>query len=297
MNIWKKEKKSIYLQKYIKNIMKDIKCIIHIADVHIRNFQRLEEYSEQLTKVVEKCKEITSKYDKEEVRIVICGDIAHSKNLISNELIVFISYFLRQLEEIARVIVIAGNHDLIVENKSRTDTMTAIFETASFDNCIFLDSELDYKSGCAIDNNVVWVLYSIYEDFLRPTTIEETREKHPNAKFIGLFHGQVVGSTLNNGYVSDSGLDGNAFEGCDCVMAGHLHKRQVLKRGDTEIVYPGSLIQQTYGETVSQHGFVVWDVENMKYEFIDIDSEYGLYDVEIDNIEDIEEDKERLINF
>ena len=275
----------------------DIKCIIHIADVHIRNFQRLEEYSEQLTKVVEKCEEIASKYDKDEVRIVISGDLVHSKNTISNELMVFASYFLRQLEQIATVIVIAGNHDLIVENQSRTDTMTALFDTADFKNCKFLDAMLEYKSGCAIDNNVVWCLYSIYEDFLRPTTNEETREANPNARFIGLFHGQVIGATLNNGYVSDSGLDGDAFEGCDCVMAGHLHKRQVLKRGDTEIVYPGSLIQQTYGETVSQHGFAVWNLEDMSYEFVDIDTEYGLYDVEINGIDDIDEDKERLINF
>lgn len=277
--------------------MKDIKLVMQISDVHIRNFVRLEEYSEQLTKVVDKCKEIASKYDKEEVRIVVCGDLVHSKNNISNELIVFASFFLRQLEEIAKVIVIAGNHDLIVENQSRTDTLTALFDTANFENCIFLDAELDYKSGCAIDNNVVWCLYSIYEDFLRPTNLEEIKEKHPNSKFIGLFHGQVIGSTLNNGYVSDSGLDGEAFEGCNCVMAGHLHKRQVLKRGDVEIVYPGSVIQQTYGETISQHGFAVWDIENMKYEFIDIDSNYGLYDIEINGIDDIEDDKERLINF
>ena len=170
----------------------DIKCIIHIADVHIRNFQRLEEYSEQLTKVVEKCKEIASKYDKDEVRIVISGDLVHSKNTISNELMVFASYFLRQLEQIATVIVIAGNHDLIVENQTRTDTMTALFDTADFKNCKFLDAMLEYKSGCAIDNNVVWCLYSIYEDFLRPTTIEETREANPNARFIGLFHGRHI---------------------------------------------------------------------------------------------------------
>ena len=276
--------------------MTDIKCIIHLADIHIRNFQRLEEYSEQLTKVVDKCKEIASEYKKEEVRIVISGDLVHSKNTISNELIVFASYFLRQLEEIATVIVIAGNHDLIVENQARTDTITALFDTADFQNCKFLDAMLDYKSGCAIDNNVVWCLYSIYEDFLRPTTIEEVKEENPNSRFIALFHGQIVGSTLNNGYVSDSGLDGDAFEGCDCVMAGHLHKRQVLKRGDTEIVYPGSLIQQTYGETVSQHGFAVWNLEDMSYKFIDIDSDYGLYDVEISDIDDIDEDKERLIN-
>lgn len=277
--------------------MSNIKRIIHIADVHMKNFQRLEEYSEQLTKVVDKCKEIASNYNKDEIRIVISGDLLHSKNNISPELIVFSSFFLRQLEEIAKVYVIAGNHDLIVENKSRTDAITAIFDTAEFENCTFLDAEFGYKSGCAIDGNVVWCLYSIYEDFNRPTNIDEIKKNNPNLKFVGLFHGQIIGSTLNNGYVSDSGLDGAEFEGCDCVMAGHLHKRQVIKRGDCVIVYPGSLIQQTYGETISQHGFAVWNIEDMSYEFVDIDSNYGLYDIEINDISDIDEDKERLINF
>lgn len=274
-----------------------IKQIIHLADIHIRNFQRLEEYSVLLSQVVDKCRELCEGFEKDEVRIVISGDLVHSKNTISNELMVFASYFLRQLEEIATVLVIAGNHDLIVENQARTDTMTALFDTADFKNCKFLDAIFEYKSGCAVDDNVVWCLYSIYEDFMRPTTLEETREANPNAKFIGLFHGQIIGSTLNNGYVSDSGLDGKAFEGCDCVMAGHLHKRQVLKSDDTEIVYPGSLIQQSYAETVSQHGFAVWNVEDMSYRFVDIESEYELYDVEINSVDDIDEDKEKLINF
>ena len=80
-------------------------------------------------------------------------------------------------------------------------------------------------------------------------------------------------------------------------MAGHIHKRQDLKRGNVKIVYPSSLIQQTFGETVSQHGFTVWNIEDMTYEHIDLDTEYGLYDIEISKIEDIDEDNERLINF
>jgi hypothetical protein len=70
-----------------------------------------------------------------------------------------------------------------------------------------------------------------------------------------------------------------------------------MKCGDTEVVYPGSLIQQSYGETISQHGFAVWNLEDMSYKFIDIDNDYGLYDVEINNIDDVDEDKEKLINF
>jgi DNA repair exonuclease SbcCD nuclease subunit len=230
------------------------------------------------------------------VRILICGDLVHSKNQISNELIVFTSYFLRQLEEIATVLVYAGNHDLLINNTSRTDTLTALFDTANFENCKFIDGMLNYESGLIEDDNIIWALYSIFDDYMRPD-IEASKEDNPNAKVIGLYHGMIVGATLNNGSVVSDGLNGDAFDGCDCVMAGHIHKRQDLKRGNVEIVYPSSLIQQTFGETVSQHGFTVWNIEDMTHRHIDLDTEYGLFDVEINSIADIDEDKERLINF
>jgi len=271
-----------------------IKCVIQLADVHIRPNIRLGEYAEQLQKFTEKCKEITSNYKKEEIRIIICGDLFHSKLQISNNLIILTSYFLRQLEEIATVLIYAGNHDLLVNNMSRTDTLTALFETANFQNCKFIDAMLDYKSGIIEDDNILWALYSIYDGFSRPNIDEADKT---NKKIIGLYHGMVIGATLNNGFVADSGVYGDIFEGCDCVMAGDIHKRQVIKRGDVEIVYSGSLIQQTFGETVSQHGFVVWNIEDMTHTFVDLDSEYGLYNVEIESIDDIDNDKERLINF
>jgi len=275
--------------------MGKIKCVIHCSDIHIRPFQRLKEYAETLSVFVDKCREVASEYEKDEVRILISGDIAHSKIDISNEMITFASFFLRQLEEIATVIVIAGNHDLLVNNMSRVDTLTALFETANFSNCRFLDMMLGYESGLVEDENIVWALYSIYDGFARPDI--ESIENREKKKVIGLFHGMINGATLNNGTVIDDALDGNYFNGCDCVMAGDIHKRQVIKKGDVEIVYSGSLIQQTFGETVSQHGFVVWDIETMTHKYVDVDNEYALYDIEVRDIEDIDNDKERVINF
>ena len=127
--------------------MVDIKLVIHCADIHIRNVQRHEEYAQQLERFVEKCKEIAAPYDKDEVRIVIAGDLVHSKNQISNELIVFASVFLRKLEQIAKVIVISGNHDLVVDNQSRTDTLTALFETASALGTVGLSLNLTPQVG------------------------------------------------------------------------------------------------------------------------------------------------------
>lgn len=273
-----------------------IKCIIHCADIHIRNFVRMEEYADQLTRFTEKCEEIASEYEEGEVRILIAGDLVNSKNSVSNELFTFASAFLRQLEKIAPVIIFAGNHDLLTNNSSRIDTLTALFDTAGFENCKFLDQMLDYESGCIVDENIVWALYSIFDDFKKPD-LELTREEHPDKKIIGLYHGMVVGATLNNGFLVQDGFDGDAFEGCDVVMAGHIHKFQDLKRSGVEILYPGSLIQQTFGETVSLHGFAVWNVEDLTYEYMELPTEYGLYDISIESIDDIDEDKERLVNF
>lgn len=273
-----------------------IKKVIQCADVHIRNYQRLEEYSQQLDKFVEKCKEIAEPYDQDEVRIVICGDICHSKTSISNELIVYVSNFIRELEKICKVLVISGNHDLLVNNQSRVDTISAIFQAAQFKNAVFLDNALEYQSGVLNDDNISWALYSIFDNFNRPN-IEEVKEMFDNKhKIIGLYHGTIVGAELNNGTTMQEGMDMDTFKGCDCVMAGDIHKRQVLKRGKVEVVYSGSLIQQTFGETVSQHGFVVWGIPSLKHEFVDLESDYGLFDIELKSLEDIDSDKEVLRN-
>lgn len=267
-----------------------------MADIHIRNVMRHDEYAEQLDNLVSKCKEIAKPFEKEEVRIVISGDLVHQKNLISNELFVFASAFIRSLEAIANVVVITGNHDLIVNNTTRIDTMTALFETANFKNATFVDKLLGYQSGCVTDDNVTWALYSIYDGFVCPD-IKAAREQYPDNKVIGLFHDSVTGASLFNGTKMDCGVDGSVFSDCDIVMAGHIHKRQEIKKGDTIILYPGSPIQQDYGETVTQHGFAVWNIEDMTYEFVDLPTEWGLYKFSINGENDIDENTERVENF
>lgn len=272
-----------------------VKCIIHCSDLHIRNATRHEEYAEALDDFIGKCQEIASNYEKEEVRILIAGDILHQKNTISPELFSFTSGFLRILQDIAHVIVLAGNHDLLVNNTSRKDAITSLFETASFENVTFLDYETDFKSGFVYDDNITWAVYSIYDNYAIPQ-IDVARSDKPDNKVIGLYHGMIIGADLDNGSVVDNGIDGELFYGCDCVMAGDIHKRQSFRRGGVPIVYSGSLIQQTFGETITNHGFVVWDMETMGHRYIDLETSYGLYKIEINDINDIKNDKEVLLN-
>lgn len=268
-----------------------IKRIYQISDVHIPTFQRLEVYNEEMLKLINSIAEDIKENNlaSEEVRIVICGDLFHSKNTITNELISFAANFIRGLSRYAKVLVYAGNHDLVESNMSRTDSITGLFQTAAFDNAVFVDMALNFESGVLEDDNIYWALYSIYDNFSKPDT--EHLATDPSKAIIGLFHGTIVGSKLFNGQINDEGLQGNAFEECDAVMAGHIHKRQSIKIKDCQFVYGGSVIQRDYGESVSQHGFVIWEVNgrDLSFKFKDLENPYAFYDITIKSIEYLSE--------
>ena len=83
----------------------------------------------------------------------------------------------------------------------------------------------------------------------------------------------------------------------DFCLCGHIHKRQCVKYDGIPVVYSGSLIQQNHGENLSKHGFLLWDVESKTYEEYDIDNpDFGFYTFSINSIDDIDENKEELIN-
>ena len=273
-----------------------IKKIIACSDIHIRNLRRLDEYKQQLKKFIDNCKEICAEYEPEEVRIVVAGDIVHNKLDISGEGYTMAAWFLKKLDGIAKTIVIAGNHDMNMGNVQRIDPMTAIFSMCDFDQTYYLDKELDYESGCIADDNVVWCLYSSFDKFARPN-IEDMKVSYPNSVYVALFHGDIKNAKTDAGYVAENGYDTSIFDGVDFGILGHIHKRQCIKYNGVPLVYCGSLIQQDFGENISGHGFVLWDVEKQNYEEINISNDdYGYYTFKINDIEDIEEDKEDIIN-
>lgn len=67
------------------------------------------------------------------------------------------------------------------------------------------------------------------------------------------------------------------------------------------LVFPGSTIQQNYGESVRNHGFVKWDVNAIgesetPYEFHEVPTSYGFYQFRVNSVDDVENDKEILNN-
>lgn len=277
--------------------------IIATADLHIRNLKRLDETKEQFEKFLDEAKKIVEENGVENTRIVICGDLVHSKLTIASECYLMLSWFLHELDTICETIVVAGNHDLNMSNLDRVDSLTPVFEMCKFENVHFIDRELGYKSGYQVDENIVWCLYSTFDLFTGPDdqdllkeNVRKMKESGDERVFVGLFHGDCSGAKNSGGFCLN-GLEPDHFKGTDFVIAGHIHKCQELIKENTRIVYCGSLIQQDMGESITGHGFVVWDVPEKTWELIDVPNEnYGYFKFKINDEKDIDEDNEKLLN-
>ena len=271
--------------------------IISCADLHFPSLRKIDELKEVLSNFIEQCKDIVEKEGRDNVRIVVAGDIFENKITITNESITAVDWFFKQLNEICKTIVVAGNHDLLVNNMDRLDSLSPLFEIGQYENVVYLDKELDYKSGTYVDDNIVWCLYSTFDNFASPN-IDEMRETNKGKVFVGVIHADVNGATTALNRVTEHGIDISFFDGVDFVIAGHIHKYQEIKGNNVSLVYCSSIRQKEFGETVTGHGFVLWDVKKKKHEFVEVDnSNGGFYKFSINGIEDLENDKEELLNY
>jgi len=108
----------------------------------------------------------------------------------------------------------------------------------------------------------------------------------------------VVGLSTDIGYKFEDGFDSSRFAGCDLVLCGDIHKRQVFSIPNEKKAYMvGSTIQQNFGETVRKHGFGIYDVEEDKYEFVDLENSKPFLSFKITSIDDLVNGTEKLLNY
>lgn len=274
-----------------------IKKIIQVADIHIPNDENIRPYSKMLERFLAELYKEVENDDKNEIRIVLAGDIFHQKIKASNEAKNMFHTMLNFLNAIGATIIIAGNHDLLENNTGRTDSISPTFTiNGIYENIHYLDKELNYQSGILMDDNVIWVLYSIFDKYKQPN-IEGLKEEYPDHTIIGLYHGDIAGAVTDTGYQLSKGIDPVLFEGCDCVMAGHIHKYQNLKRNGIPIVYSGSLFQQNEGENITNHGFVIWNIQTMENHLHEVFNSHKIYKFKLTSYDDVINDEEKLINY
>lgn len=268
-----------------------VRKIIHLADIHIRTFRLHDEYRELFNQFLMDVADQILGFAREEVRIVLAGDLVHQKIVISNEQLMLGTWLIKQLEKLAPSIIIAGNHDMLENNKDRMDSITPMVQFLG-------DAEVNYfkESKCYLDDNIVWCVYSIFEGNATPD-IDGARAQFGNDKtYVGLFHAPVLNAKTDIGYEIDHGAGLEIFEGCDMVLMGDIHKRQAFNHKGIQVAYPSSLIQQNFGENVSNHGYLIWDVETKTFTEHNIENKYSMYKFKIKSLDDMEQNLEEHVN-
>tara|TARA_R100000005_G_C5004153_1_gene213223 strand:- start:32407 stop:35556 length:3150 start_codon:yes stop_codon:yes gene_type:complete len=254
------------MTKTIKVPFKKLKWIHHISDIQVRNLKRHKEYEEVFERTYEEIKK-----NKDNAVAYIAGDIAHSKTEMSPELVDQLSRLFKNLSDIVPTIIIAGNHDCNLNNRSRLDVLTPIVNNLNHPNLHYFKDSGIYK--CADTSFVVWDCWDKEDNFITSDQVDGDTK-------IVLFHGTVDRCETDLGFRLPSDVKITKFDGYDMGLLGDIHKRQHLNKEET-ISYCGSLVQQNHGEGLS-HGYLLWDVPKRKSEYIEIPNDYGYYTLDIE---------------
>jgi DNA repair exonuclease SbcCD ATPase subunit len=249
----------------VKVPFRKLKHIHHISDIQIRNLKRHKEYEEVFNRLYEKVKE-----NKDNAVAYIGGDIAHSKCDMSPELVDQLSRLFKNLSDIVPTIIIAGNHDCNLNNRSRLDVLTPIVNNLNHPNLHYLKDSGVYT--CADTKFVVWDCWTDEEDFITSDEVEGDTK-------VVLFHGTVDKAETDLGFKLPSDVHISKFDGYDLGLLGDIHKRQFVNKEET-IAYCGSLVQQNHGEEIGK-GYLLWDVPKRTSEYIEIPNDYGYYTINI----------------
>jgi DNA repair exonuclease SbcCD nuclease subunit len=240
--------------------------LFHCSDIQIRPLTRHKEFKSVFKQFY---KSLISNNAIEDSIIVVCGDILQEKDKLKPETIMIMRKFFKQLINISGcVVVIAGNHDLLENNKERLDNITPI--VTDLEGLHYLKNTGEY-----LINGVNFVVNSIIDNGF-VTDIKNNDKNIPN---IGLFHGMLNGCTLDNGMIiKDRKISAKNFNGYDYVLLGDIHKHQYMNKEKT-IAYCGSLVQQNFGEPFTGHGYIIWDLIKGSSKFIEIKSNYGFFNI------------------
>jgi len=252
--------------KKISTNIKKINKIYHVSDIHIRTLKRHGEYRDVFNNLYNY---IDSTCTKDDI-VVITGDIVHAKLDMSPELVQMLVYFFNGFK--IPTIVILGNHDMNLNNLNRIDAISPVLDVINNPNITFIKENGLFEFGGVVFNHMAVDVAP--SEYISAKDFDATYK-------IALHHGAVNTAKTDIGYtISNEHVTTEIFKGHDITLLGDIHKPAQFLNDEKTIAYPGSLIQQNYGEAL-EHGILVWDLETKNAEFVEIENEYGYVTFEL----------------
>jgi len=261
--------------KTLSNTKKNIRYLIHLADIHIRRTnEKLEEYKQVFSNL--EIDLIERDFNQDNSLIIICGDIFHDKELLSPISVELCKDFFNMLSNITNLIVIPGNHDIVENNQSINSLKAVISKYFQSKNKIYyIDENCNY-----IYNNLILSNTNVFAN--KVTEYIET-DKYSDKILIQTYHGIILGcQNESNSFLGDDKNfrlgDFRKYNKDGYILLGDIHKHQYI---DKKCAYSGSLIQQNKGES-TEKGYILWDLNKDKSKFVKIHNDYGYIKVTID---------------
>jgi len=282
--------------------------IIHISDIHIRagnhDKSRYTEYLSVFDNLFQSLQHQQCIQDKTSV-IVVTGDLFHHKNKLEPYGLELALHLLRGLAALAPVFVIRGNHDYRQDVPKERDMISALM-SYQIPNVNYLD-----KTGVYTHQNLSFGLVAIQDTLLYGATTGISPELPPfpkgNSEYnVALFHGTIAGCTLQTGQNILHGYPIDWFQGFDAILLGDIHLQQINRAKpidytftplpstshvqtfsyDTESPwgYPGSLVQQDFGEPLYGHGYLLWNLKEKVIHAFHVHNPYGFIKTKNDEI-------------
>ncbi len=244
--------------------------IIHISDIHIRNGDeiscRYDEYNYVFDKLFSNINSLESIKSNSAI-IVITGDTFHNKSKVETPGIMLFNKLMTNLGKLAPVYIILGNHDFRQDQIDSSIDFLEAFENVSFQNVCYLKNSGLYESA-----NIGFGLVSV-KDTLRlgaGSGMCDVLPEFPNPKLfsnnistkIALFHGTMINSKFSENRTTSEGYPWNWMDiGYDLGLLGDVHKQQIfVRKSGFKAGYSGSLIQQNFGESLFNHGYLLWKI-------------------------------------
>ena len=288
--------------------------IFHLSDIHIRvgdsQKSRFHEYATTFQHVVAS---LAAQPTIKEAIIVITGDLFHHKNKLEPCGLELALQLLRELAALAPVVLIRGNHDYRQDIPLERDMISALMGYR-LPNVTYLDT-----TGVHTIGNIHFGVVAIQDTLLYGSASGIAKElpafpkaptgatvptgakapEVPTEEYtIALFHGTIASCIGTHGYPI------HWFGAYDAILLGDIHLQQIHRataipleecdlpfttlRGSYDFEqspwgYPGSLLQQDFGESLFGHGYLHWDLRARQVHAYHITNPRGFIHVRTDD--------------
>jgi DNA repair exonuclease SbcCD ATPase subunit/DNA repair exonuclease SbcCD nuclease subunit len=274
--------------------------IIHVSDIHIRTGDHEHSRYNEYETVFNQLSLILSRLPSVQSGSAVCvftGDAFHYKNKLDSLSVRLFNMFIKSItQHQIPLYIIQGNHDFVQADPNTPDVVSSLLYGVDTSLVNYLE-----QTGLYVANNLGIGFTSIKEVLKlgNGSGYVDQLPEFPDANLFppsvttrcALFHGSFTNSSFYNDMKVTNGIPIDWIKGkhYNIGLFGDIHKAQILPTNDTQwdegfkYGYSGSLLQLDHGESMYDHGFLLWDIDQKTVCHHEIPSPYKFISLMLDH--------------